>query len=73
MNNSKSQTRKIRKQMRKEICKNWPVSDQERKRMIAEWDAKVIMGSEGLMWTSEVIDGAQVESGNKRNETKIDS
>ena len=68
MNNSKSQTRKSKKQMRKEMFKSRSVSDQERKRMAAEWDAKVIMGSEGLMWTSEVVDGVQRQSSNKSNQ-----
>lgn len=70
MNNSKNQTNKSKKQLRKEIIKNRPVSEQERKRMAAEWDAKVITGSEGLMWTSEVVDCIQIEINNNKIETK---
>jgi hypothetical protein len=70
MSNTKSQTRKSKKQMRKEMIKNRPVSDQERKKKAAEWDAKVIMGSEGLMWTSEVVDGVQIEINSNKIETK---
>ena len=69
--NSKNKSPKNKKQMREEMFKSRPVSDvsdKERKRMLAEWESKVIMGSEGLMWTSEVVDGIQFEVENKNIE-----
>jgi hypothetical protein len=61
MISSKNKSPKNKKQMREEMFKSRPVTDQERKIMITEWDSKVIMGSEGLMFTSEVVDGIQFE------------
>ena len=41
---------------RKELIKNRPISSQEIELNNALWESKVILGSEDLMWRSEVLD-----------------
>ena len=44
------------KAQRKELIKNRPISAREIELQKAHWDARVILGSEDLIWRSEVID-----------------
>ena len=46
----------IHKLQRKELIKNRPISAQEIELSNALWESKVILGSEDLMWRSEVLD-----------------
>ena len=46
----------ILKSQRKELFKNRPISAREIELSNAHWESKVILGSEDLIWRSDVYD-----------------